>query len=102
MRGMREILRGSLGCSLSALGSEDRLEAGWRVACGRMMAGRGTVIGYKDGVLRVGVSNSTWLKQMLTMSEMLRGEIERISGVHVSRIHFELTALEKTGIDNGE
>ena len=53
MEGMRALLRESLRKSLQTMGDEDRLAAAWPVACGVAMAGRGEVVGYEDGVVRV-------------------------------------------------
>jgi predicted nucleic acid-binding Zn ribbon protein len=90
MEGMRQLLRGSLKRSLSAMRAEDRLAAAWPVAAGRAMAERGAVVGFDDGVVRVEVADAAWLQQMRSMSEQLRGEMARISGVAVSGIHFQL------------
>jgi predicted nucleic acid-binding Zn ribbon protein len=69
---------------------EDRLAAAWPVACGKTMAGRGTVVGYDDGVLRVQVEDKAWLQQLMSMRGQLAGEMARIAGVTVSTIHFEM------------
>jgi Dna[CI] antecedent, DciA len=87
--GMRDLLKGSLGRSLGALSDEDRLAAAWPVACGKAMAGRGTVVGYSDGVVRVEVEDGVWLRQLMSLRGQLSGEMARIAGVRVSEIHFE-------------
>jgi hypothetical protein len=89
LEGMRDLLKGSLGRSLGGLRDEDRLAAAWLVACGRAMAGRGTVVGYADGVVRVEVEDGAWLRQLMSMRGQLAGEMARIAGVKVSEIHFE-------------
>jgi len=89
LEGMRDILRNSLGRSLQGLQEEDRLSAAWTVACGKAMAGRGQVVGFVDGVVRVEVEDGVWLRQMITTHRQLAGELGRISGVAVSGIHFE-------------
>ncbi len=88
---MRDLLKGSLGRSLGGLQDEDRLAAAWPVACGKAMAGRGTVVGYADGVVRVQVDDAAWLRQLMSMRGQLAREMERIAGVRVSEIHFEET-----------
>jgi hypothetical protein len=88
--GMRDLLKGSLGRSLAALREEDRLAAAWPVACGKAMAGRGTVVGYADGIVRVQVEDGAWLRQLMSMRGQLAGELARIAGVRVSEIHFEM------------
>ena len=89
MEGMRDLLKGFLGRSLGALHDEDRVAAAWAVACGKALAGRGTVVGYAGGVVRVQVEDGVWLRQLMSMKEQLTREIERIAGVSVSEIHFE-------------
>jgi len=89
LEGMREMLRGSLGRSLQALQDEDRLAAAWPVACGRAMAGRGQVVRFENGVVRVEVEDGAWLRQLLSMRRQLTAELSRISGVTVREIHFE-------------
>jgi Dna[CI] antecedent, DciA len=89
LEGMRDLLKGFLGRSLSGLSKEDRLAAAWPVACGKAMAERGTVVGYADGVVRVEVEEGVWLRQLMSMRGQLAGEMARIAGVTVSEIHFE-------------
>lgn len=90
MEGMRDLLRGSLGRSLKAMPDEDRLAAAWPVACGKAMGERGTVVGYEDGVVLVEVADAAWLRQMMSMQGQLAGQMARIAGVKVSRIHFKV------------
>ena len=89
LEGMRDLLKGSLARSLGALRDQDRLAAAWPVACGKTMAGRGTVVGYADGIVRVQVDDGAWLRQLTSMRGQLAGEMARIAGVTVSEIHFE-------------
>jgi hypothetical protein len=87
---MRDLLKGSLGRSLKAMPPEDKLAAAWPVACGRAMADRGTVIGYVDGEVWVEVQDGAWLRQMMSMQGQLAGQMARIAGVKVSKIHFKV------------
>jgi hypothetical protein len=89
MEGMRDLLKGSLARSLGALPDEDRLAASWPVACGKAVAGHGTVVGFADGVVRVEVEDGVWLRQLMSVRGQLAGEMARIAGVKVSEIHFE-------------
>jgi predicted nucleic acid-binding Zn ribbon protein len=89
LEGMRDMLRGSLGKSLQGLHEEDRLAAAWPVACGKAMAGRGRVVGFENGVVRIDVDDGAWLRQLISMRRQLAGELSRISGVTLSEIHFE-------------
>lgn len=88
--GMRDLLKGSLGRSLGALRDEDRLAAAWPVACGKAMADRGTVAGYADGVVLIEIVDGTWLRQMMSIQRQLAGEMGRIAGIPVRRIHFKV------------
>jgi hypothetical protein len=90
MENMRELLRNSLGRSLRAIGEEDRLAAAWPVACGRVMAERGSVAGYADGVVLVEVVDGAWLRQMMSIQRQLAGEMGKITGVPVRGIHFKV------------
>jgi hypothetical protein len=94
LEGMRDLLKGSLGRSLGALREEDRLAAAWPVACGKALAGRGTVVGYADGVVRVQVEDGAWMQQLRSMRGQLAGEMARIAGVRVSEIHFERKRID--------
>lgn len=90
MEGMRDLLRGSLGRSLKAMRPEDKLAAAWPVACGRVLAERGTVVGYVDGEVWIEVQDGAWLRQMMSMQGQLAGQMARIAGVKVSGIHFKV------------
>jgi len=90
MEGMRDLLRGALGRSLQAMRPEDRLAAAWPVACGKAMAERGAVVGYVDGEVWIEVQEGAWLQQMMSMQGQLAGQMGRIAGVKVSRIHFKV------------
>lgn len=90
MEGMRSLLRNSMARSLQTLPPEDRLAAAWPVACGKAMAERGAVVGYVDGEVWLEVQEGAWLKQMMSMQGQLAGQMSRIAGVKVSRIHFKV------------
>ncbi len=94
MEGMRDLLKGALGRSLSGLREVDRLAAAWPVACGNAMAARGTVTGYQDGVVLIEVEDAAWLRQLMTMRGQLAGQMARIAGVRVTEIHFEMKRNE--------
>lgn len=89
MEGMRAMLRGSLGRSLSALDAVDRLAAAWPVACGRAMAEHGEIVAFFEGTVTVAVSDEAWLRQMMSMRGQLQNEMGRVAGVKVTGIHFE-------------
>lgn len=87
---MRDLLRSSLGRSLSALPEEDRLAAAWPVACGPALAAHGEVLGLDaEHVLHVRVLHSAWREQFAQMRSMLTKDLGRIAGVRLEAIHFE-------------
>ncbi|MBS1800282.1 MAG: DUF721 domain-containing protein [Acidobacteria bacterium] len=88
MDSVRNVLKTGISRSLGSLQEPDRLAAAWVVACGRAMAGRGTVIGYSGGVVEVEVATGAWLEQMKSMRAELAAELARIAGVPVTGIHF--------------
>ena len=90
MQGMRELLRSSLGKSLSGLAPGDRLATACPVGCGRAMAGRGTVMAFEDGCVTIEVADAAWLQQMMAMRQQLTAELRRIAGVELREIHFQM------------
>ncbi len=95
MEGMRELLQGSLRRTLEGMAEEDRLAAAWPVACGKALSERGRLAGYENGTVIVEVMDSAWLQQMISMRGQLAGELERIAGVKVREIHFEVKGEKK-------
>lgn len=67
---------------------EDRIVAAWTIACGRALAGRGVVLGFTEGVVRIEVADGIWMQQMRNMQTHLEKELARIAGVKISGIHF--------------
>lgn len=90
LQGMRDILRGTLGRSLRGMEDESRLAAAWTVACGRALAGRGTVVGYAGGVVRVEVEDGLWLSQMISIRAALARTLAEASGLPVHGVDFVL------------
>ncbi len=97
MQGMRELLRSSLGKSLSGLNAMDKLATAWPVACGRAMAERGTIVAYDNGCVTIEVADAAWLQQMLAMRQQLTAELRRIAGVELREIHFQMCGDRRTG-----
>ena len=89
MQGMRDLLRGTLGRSLSALSDVDRLASAWPVVCGRAMAEHGEIVGFAEGVVEIKVSGEAWMRQMLSLRGQLEHELARVASVPVTGIHFE-------------
>jgi hypothetical protein len=97
MEAMRDVLRGSLGRSLRGIGNEDRLAAAWTVACGKAMAGHGSVVGYEAGRVQVEVDDGVWLRQMNSQRSVLARDVARIAELPVVGIEFELKSGQKRG-----
>ena len=86
---MRDLLRSSLGKSLSALGALDRLAMAWPVAAGHAIAERSSVTHLSGGVATVLVrGDSAWLDQLRRMTPQLRGDLCKVSGIAVTDILF--------------
>jgi len=92
MQTMREMLKGSLARSLSAMGEEDRVAAAWPIACGRSVSERTEFVGFHEGVMRLRVLDEAWMEQIGSMGECLARETGRIAGVPVAKIHLERKA----------
>ena len=90
MDGLRKILRETVGRSLHGLRDEDRIAVAWTLACGRALADRSEVAGFRDGVVRVLVADAAWLRQFESMRVHLIEELTRIAKVKVDGIHFEV------------
>lgn len=95
MEEMRSVLKNTLGKTLQTFPVEDRLEAVWRVTCGKALAEHGRVTGYSDGVLRVEVNDEAWMEQMKSLRSKIESDMARIAGVMVRGIHFEMTRQNK-------
>jgi hypothetical protein len=90
MQTMRDMLRNTLGRSLSAMPVVDRLAAAWPVACGVTLAAHGDVVHYEDGVVTVRVVDAQWLGPLEHNRAVLASDLARIARVPVSAIHFEV------------
>lgn len=88
MERMRDVIKSGLRRELSALSGQDRLSLAWVAVCGPALAGRSSVVGYDDGVVRVQVSEGAWLEEIKSIREYLEAELARIAGVKVSTLHF--------------
>lgn len=92
MQMMRDVLRNSLGRSLSALSPVDRLAAAWPVAAGHAIAERTSIVGLEEGDVTIAVPDAAWRQQLESMRLPLQGDLSRISRVPVSRILFQVPA----------
>lgn len=88
MERMRDVIKDGLRQGMKTLAAEDRLAMAWMVACGPAMAGKATVVGYEEGIVRVEVGEGPWVAELRSLSSQLETELARISGVQVSRLHF--------------
>lgn len=92
MQPARDYVRTHLARSLSAASPEDRLAAAWTAACGRAMAGRGSVASYDadTATVRIVVSDPLWLQQMTALRSTLARDLASLSGLPVTELRFEL------------
>ena len=90
MQGMRDLLRTSLGKSLTGLSPLDRLAAAWPVAAGHAIAGRSEVTSLQDGVATVTVADRGWQTQLRAVGTQLQADLARISRVPLADILFLL------------
>lgn len=92
MQAARDYIRTHLARSLSTASPEDRLAAAWTAACGRAMAGHGSIVAYDPATssVRIRVADPTWFQQMTALRSTLIRDLARISGLPVSDVHFEL------------
>ena len=88
MERMRDLLRSSLGASLSALTPEDRLAAAWPVVAGAATAARSTITAYTNAVVTIQLPDAAWQRQMQSIGPQLRKDLARIAAVAVTDILF--------------
>lgn len=90
MENMRDMLRHTLRQSLRAMSPADRLAAAWPIACGRVLGERGEIVGFTEGALTVQVADTPWLQQFNATRSILQHDLQKIAGVSITAIHFEL------------
>ena len=88
MQQLRDLLRNSVGRSLSALTPLDRLSTTWPVAAGHSIAERSAIVRLEGTVAIAEVPDPAWLSQLRQMTPQLRGELARISGIPLTDILF--------------
>lgn len=88
MERMLDVARTALRGGLRSFSYQDRVSMAWVAVCGPVFAGRGTVIGYDEGVVSVEVTEGAWLQEMRNMSSHLEVELGRIAGIKVTKLHF--------------
>jgi hypothetical protein len=88
MERMRDVVKAGLGRGLNALLQQDRLAMAWLVVCGKPLAGRGTVVGFSDGIVKIEVRDPSWLEEMRSMSGHLESELARVAGMKLTKLHF--------------
>lgn len=92
MQPARDYIRTHLARSLSSASPEDRLAAAWTAACGRAMAGRGSIASYDPATaaVRILVADPVWLQQMTALRSQLTRDLASLSGLQVRDIRFDL------------
>ncbi|MFC6645648.1 DciA family protein [Granulicella cerasi] len=89
MQRMRDVLKSSLGRSLSELGDEDRLAAAWQVVCGAALAAHGSVSHLDaEHVVHVTVDSEEWFSVFMDRRSSIVSELARVAKVRLDGIHF--------------
>jgi predicted nucleic acid-binding Zn ribbon protein len=96
MQAMRDLLRTSLGKSLSALSPLDRLAAAWPIAVGHGIAERSEVTSLEDGAVTITVADPGWQMQLRSTAGLLQNDLARISRVPLTAILFVLPSVQTT------
>jgi hypothetical protein len=60
----------------------------WVTVCGRALGARSNVVGYSQGIVKIEVSEGAWFEEVRSMTDHLKRELPRISGVPVRELHF--------------
>ena len=101
MQSLRDILRGKLHTSLSALTPLDRLAAAWPVAAGHAIAERSTIVrleNHAEGAKAIAeVRDAAWLPELRSNTPRLTADLAQVSGVPLTDILFfaETTGASK-------
>ena len=88
MERFRDVIRFGSRSGFETLSDQDRLQMAWVVICGRVMAKRARVAEYEDGLAKIAVQERAWLEEIRAMSSHLEGELSRVAGIKVNRLHF--------------
>ena len=92
MQAMGDLLRNSLGRSLSGLSPADRLSAAWPVVAGHAIAEHSTVTGYNEHTVTITADDVGWYRQLQFMAGQLRSELAHVSRVPVTDILFAVSS----------
>lgn len=103
MQRMRDVIRGSLARTLRQFGEEDRLAAALPAVCGSALASHCTVVGLDENrQLHLQVAGGEWMSSLLAMRGMLQQDLQRVAGVPLSGLHFEVAgAPRRRGANSG-
>ncbi|MGI4758974.1 MAG: DciA family protein [Janthinobacterium lividum] len=85
---MSDLLRTTLGRSLSTLSPLDRLGAAWPVVAGHAIGERSHVAAFDNGTVTVVAEGAGWIRQLNFMADQLRSDLARVSRVPLTDILF--------------
>ena len=97
MQALRDLLRGSLSRSLSALSPLDRLGAAWPVAAGSAVSLRSEVLSFDGSAVTVSVADTVWLNHLRSVAPQLLGDLRRVSRLPLTDILFVLASQPAAG-----
>lgn len=66
----------------------------WPIVCGSSVAERTRALGFADGVLRVGVADSGWRSELVSLAPRYLAIINRYTAEPVRRIEFVVAPQE--------
>jgi Dna[CI] antecedent, DciA len=66
----------------------------WPIVCGSSVAERTRALGFADGVLRVGVADSGWRSELVSLASRYLAIINRYTAEPVRRIEFVVVPPE--------
>lgn len=96
MQGLREIARQGLARSLRRMAEEDRLALALPAVCGSAMAAHCAVARLDEsGTLHLQVDEPEWLDSLVRVRELLQNDLQRVSGVVLAGLHFEVAGSDR-------
>ena len=97
MQDLRELTRLSLARSLRGLPEQDRLALALTAVCGSAMAAHCSVSHLSEaGALTLKVDGPEWMDPLLGMRAILLHDLQRVAGVRLTELHFEVAGRSRT------
>jgi len=88
MQPIGSALEGVVSRSLRKVPSGDGPLLAWPLACGSAVAARTWAFDFHDGVLRVGVADVGWRRELQALAARYLAQINKFSAENVARVEF--------------